>query len=76
MVLLLLGLLFCWMAFLGWRRRGEDRINVIESAILKTIEAEPLPLTRLDRRLQTFHLVMLSVFGPLLAVAGLLILLT
>jgi hypothetical protein len=64
------------MAFLGWRRRGDDRISVVETAILKTTGAEPLPLTRFDRRLQTIQLVLLSLFGPLMAAAGLLILLT
>jgi hypothetical protein len=76
MLLLLFGMLFCWMAISGWRRRGEERISVIEGAILKTAGTEPLPLTRFDRWLQTFQLVMLSVFGPLMTTVGLLILFT
>jgi hypothetical protein len=74
--LLAVGLLFCWLAFSGWRQGAAERISIIVAAILKTTGAEPLPLTRIDTWLQRFQLVMLSVFGPSMTAVGLLILLT
>lgn len=64
------GLLFCWLAYLGWRHRHDDNISLLEAGILKATGEEPLPLTRFDRWLQTFQLVMLSVFGPPMVVIG------
>jgi len=70
LILLVAGLLFSWLAVLGWRHRNEDMISFIEAAILKTTGAEPLPLRPLDRWIQRFQLVMMSVFGPTLIVVG------
>lgn len=64
------GLLFCWLALLGWRHRNEENISLLETGILKATGEEPLPLTRLDWRLQRFQLVMMTIFGPLLALLG------
>lgn len=64
------GLLFCWMALLGWRRRDEEQISLLEAGILKVTGEEPLPLTRLDWWLQRFQLVMMTIFGPLMAFLG------
>ena len=64
------GLLFCWMAFLGWRHRDEEQISLLEAGILKVTGEEPLPLTRLDWWLQRFQLVMMTIFGPLMAILG------
>ncbi|MBA4087574.1 MAG: hypothetical protein C0491_07210 [Novosphingobium sp.] len=57
-------------AILNWRYRREEKINLLEAAILKATGAEPLPLTRLDRILQTFHIIMASIFGPVLLFLG------
>ncbi len=64
------GLLFCWLAVLGWRHRREERISLIEAAILKSTGTEPLPLTRFDRGLQMFQMIMMTVFGPVMVVIG------
>ncbi len=48
---------------------------MLEAAILKPAGAEPLPLTRVDRRLQTFQLIMLTVSGPAITALGFLIIL-
>ena len=37
------GLLFIWLGITSWRNRREDRISIIEAAILKVADAEPLP---------------------------------
>ncbi|AKM10882.1 hypothetical protein [Croceicoccus naphthovorans] len=70
LVLLVVGLLFSWLAILGWRHRKDEMVSIAEAAILKTTGAEPLPLTKFDRVLQRLQLVMISLFGPLLIVIG------
>ena len=69
-IIFLVGVLFTWLAVLGWRHRREEKISLLEAAILKTTGAEPLPLTRFDRWLQNFQLVMMSIFGPALLFIG------
>lgn len=64
------GLLFCWLAFLGWRHRGDEPISLLEAGVLKVTGEERLPRTRLDRWLQGFQLVMMAIFGPLMALLG------
>ena len=58
------------IAILNWRHRREEKINLLEAAILKVTGEEPLPLTRLDRILQTFHIILASIFGPVLLFLG------
>jgi len=70
LILVTVGLGATWLAILGWRHRHEERISLIEAAILKTTGAEPLPLTKFDRALQWFQLIMMSVFGPLITLLG------
>ena len=70
LALLGVGALFSWLAMLGWRYRHEESISLLEAGILKATGSEPLPLTRFDRWLQRFQLVMMSVFGPLLLLIG------
>ena len=64
------GALFCWLALLGWRHRSEDSISLLEAGILKATGEEPLPLTRFDRWLQRFQLLMMTAFGPLMVLLG------
>lgn len=64
------GLLFCWMALLGWRHRSEEQVSLLEAGILKVTGGEALPLTRVDRWLKRFQLVMMTIFGPLMAFLG------
>ena len=59
-----------FVAILNWRHRHEEKINLLEAAILKATGQEPLPLTRLDRILQTFHIIMASILGPFLLIVG------
>ena len=72
LVLLLVGLLFTFLAIVGWRHRREERISLAEAAILKVTGQEPLPITRFDRWLQIFQLIMMSIFGPTLIALGVL----
>jgi len=46
---LAMGLLFSWLAIVGWRNRGKEYVSLLEAAILKSTGAEALPLTRFDR---------------------------
>ncbi|PKB14820.1 hypothetical protein B0I00_2422 [Novosphingobium kunmingense] len=64
------GALFTWLAALGWRRRDDDNISILEAGILKVTGAEPLPVTGFDRWLQRFQLVMMSLFGPVMIFIG------
>jgi len=64
------GALFTWLAILGWRHRGKESISLLAAAILSATDADPLPLTRLDRWLQGFQLVMMTIFGPAMILAG------
>ena len=70
-IFLLMGVGMTWLAVLNSRPRREERISLIEAAILRTTGAEPLPLTKFDRALQWFQIVMMSLFGPVLALVGL-----
>lgn len=70
LVFLGMGALFCWFAVVGWRHRNEDSISLFEAGILKATGEEPLPLTRFDRGLQRFQLVMMTIFGPLMVLIG------
>ena len=64
------GLLFIWLGILGWKHRREDRISVIEAAILKTADAEPMPRNRWDRVMAYVQPILMLVFGPLMVVIG------
>jgi hypothetical protein len=55
---------------MNWRHRHEEKISLLEAAILKTTGEEPLPLTRFDRILQWFQVIMASILGPILLIAG------
>ena len=68
--LLLFGVFFCWAAVVGWRHRHEDKISLLEAGILKASGEEPLPLTRFDRLLQNFQLIVMTIFGPPMVFLG------
>ncbi len=70
LTLFAVGLLFSWLAILGWRHRKDEMISLAEATILKATDAEPLPLTKFDRILQRFQIVMMSIFGPALIFIG------
>jgi hypothetical protein len=69
-VMFLVGVLFTRLAVLGWRHRKEEKISLLEAAIFKATGVEPLPLTRFDRWMQNFQLIMMSIFGPALLFIG------
>ena len=67
---LLFGGFLTWVAVMNWRHRYAEKISILEAVILKTTGVEPLPLTRFDRALQWFHIIMATILGPLLLVVG------
>ncbi|QSR18072.1 hypothetical protein [Novosphingobium sp. KA1] len=67
---LVFGGFLTWVAVVNWRHRSEEKISALEAAILRATGEEPLPLTRLDKAFQTFHLVFASIFGPLFLLLG------
>ncbi len=69
-----IGLLLIWLGITGWRHRREDRISFIEAAILKTADAEPLPLRRWDRAWAYVQPILLLIFGPLMLFGGIAVL--
>jgi hypothetical protein len=73
-VFLAVGSAMTWIAILNWRHRKEEKISLLEAAILKTTGAEPLPLTKFDRALQWFQIIMMSLFGPVITLLGIAIL--
>ena len=64
------GLLFICFGILGWKHRREDRINIIEAAILKSADAEPMPRNKWDRVMAYLQPVLMLIFGPFMVVAG------
>ena len=70
LVILGMGAFFCCLSVLGWRHRNENSISLLEAGILKATGKDPLPLTRSDRALQRFQLVMMTIFGPLMVLIG------
>jgi hypothetical protein len=72
--LTLFGGFLTWIAVYNWRHRRDEKISIVEAVILKATGEQPLPLTRFDRALQWFQIVMASILGPLLLLAGLAVL--
>lgn len=73
--LLASGLLFVWLGVSGWRHRREERISLIEAAILKAVgEDGPPPLSRWDRVIAYVQPVLMLIFGPLMILLGVAIL--
>lgn len=69
--LLLSGLLFVWLGATGWKHRREERISLIEAAILKAGgEEEPLPRNNWDRFAAYVQPVLMLIFGPLMILGG------
>ena len=73
--LLIFGALFIWFGIDGWRHRREERINLIEAAILKAGRGDkPLPFNRWDRMMAYVQPVLMLIFGPLMILFGIAIL--
>ena len=73
--LLIFGVLFVALGVNGWRHRRQERISLIEAAILKAGgEEEPLPFNRLDRIMAYVQPVLMLIFGPLMILGGIAVL--
>ena len=73
--LLIFGALFVWFGIDGWRHRREERINLIEAAILKVGgEEAPLPRNRWDRMMADVQPFLMLLFGPAMIFLGFVIL--
>ncbi|MGB3377274.1 hypothetical protein [Allopontixanthobacter sediminis] len=72
--LLFAGLLFVWLGIIGWKHRREERINIIEAAILKISNEEPLPRSLFDRAMAYLQPILMLVFGPAMILTGLVLL--
>ncbi|MGY6637364.1 MAG: hypothetical protein ACXIUO_09515 [Erythrobacter sp.] len=70
------GLLFIWLGITGWKSRREERISIIEAAILKATDAEPQPFGRWDSMWAHVQPVLMLIFGPLMLLSGIAILIT
>lgn len=69
--LLTFGALFVWFGIDGWRHRREERINLIEAAILKAgNEDKPLLFNRWDRMMAYVQPLLMLIFGPLMILGG------
>ncbi|MGB3471311.1 MAG: hypothetical protein WBA51_10860 [Erythrobacter sp.] len=65
------GLLFIVLGIIGWRHRREERINLIEAALLKLgDDDEPSPFSRWDRAMAYIQPVLMLIFGPLMVIGG------
>lgn len=73
--LVAIGALFFWLGISGLKARREERIALIEAAILRAAgEDEALPLSRFDRAMAWVQPALMLVFGPLMILAGIAIL--
>ena len=69
------GALFVWMGLNGWRHRREERVSLIEAAILEAGKGEePLPFNRWDRVMAYVQPVLMLIFGPLMILLGIAVL--
>lgn len=70
--LLVFGVLFVVLGLKGWHYRREERISLIEAAILKAAgEEQPLPFSRWDRIMAYVQPILFLIFGPLMVLGGL-----
>ena len=58
------------VAIMNWRHPHEEKISLLEGAVLKATGEEPLPLTRFDKFLQWLQVITASILGPILLIAG------
>ena len=73
--LLVFGMLFVALGLSGWRHRRQERVSLIEAAILKTGgDEEPLPFNRWDRIMAYVQPVLMLIFGPLMILGGIAVL--
>ena len=70
LLLIAFGFLFIWMGVKGWRARHEDRISLIEAAVLRVTGDEPLPLSRWDRAMAAAQPILMLLFAPFLIGVG------
>ena len=69
--LLIFGAMFVWFGIDGWRHRRQERISLIEAAILKAGgDDNPLPLNRWDRMMAYVQPVLMLIFGPMMILLG------
>jgi hypothetical protein len=74
LLILGVGLLSLWWGISGWRHRREERISMIEAAILKATNAEPLPLNSWDRAIAYALPILMLLFAPIFIFLGLVLL--
>ena len=74
-IVLAVGFLFIGLGIYGWRVRREARISLIDAAILKVGDADPLPFNRWDRVMAYVQPVLMLIFGPLLVALGIILVL-
>jgi membrane protein required for beta-lactamase induction len=73
--LLAFGSVLIRISWMLWKTRESGSISILEASLLKLTGAEPLPLTKVDRWLHFFQMLMYGVLGVLIsgvAVYGLL----
>lgn len=69
-ILIGVGALFSWFALMGWKHWGDEKISLMEAAVLKLSGEEPLPLSRFDHWLHKFQIIMMTLVGPSLLFIG------
>ena len=72
--LLGVGLLFVSLGILGWKHRRESRMNLIEAAILKAGNAEPMERDGWDRAMAYIQPILMLIIGPAMILLGLVVL--
>jgi hypothetical protein len=74
-IVLAVGLLSIGLGIHGWRVRRQARISLLEAAILRLGDADPLPFNRWDRAMAYVQPVLMLIFGPFLVVLGIILIL-
>ncbi len=68
--LMVFGVLFITLGISNWKSRREERVSIIEAAILKPTGEGPLPFNAWDRAMAYAQPVLMLIFGPAMTVAG------
>ncbi len=68
------GFLFVWLGLTGWKHRREERINLVEAALLKMSDEAPLPRNSWDRAMAYVQPILCLIFGPIMIFLGFILL--
>jgi TRAP-type C4-dicarboxylate transport system permease small subunit len=75
LVYVAVGLLLVWVGWNHWRHRRQETVSVLEAAILKAADEDPLSPTRLDWFLKYLQAILGFTLGPIFFFLGVIVIL-